>query len=203
MSGRLRMALPPILTLRAKACNVYGNEVPFLSLVVQYQTQDRLHVEMLPRYLGPKNSTWFVLPEELVPKPAFPGISPDISRRTTGDVLFSTKGSKLVYEDQFFELVVPLPEKYNLYGLGEVIHSFRLGNNLTRTMYAADAGTPVDRNIYGTHPHLLGNTFTSPTEIEYTASTHGVFLRNVHGQEVLLREPGITWRSLGGTIDLY
>jgi hypothetical protein len=33
--------------------------------------------------------------------------------------------------------------------------------------------------------------------------SHGVFLRNAHGQEVLLRPQSITWRTLGGSIDLY
>jgi len=79
-------------------------------------------------------------------------------------------------------------------------------------MYAADAGTPVDRNIYGTHPIYLDTRYFADGKyvgsamdpsVEYTSSTHGAFLRNAHGQEVLLREPGITWRSLGGTIDLY
>lgn len=38
---------------------------------------------------------------------------------------------------------------------------------------------------------------------EYISFSHGVFLRNAHGQEVLLRPEGITWRTLGGSIDLY
>jgi alpha-glucosidase len=45
-----------------------------------------------------------------------------------------------------------MPENYNVYGLGERIHQLRLGNNFTATTYAADAGTPLDYNIYGTHP---------------------------------------------------
>ena len=61
-----------------------------------------------------------------------PTFSLSVIRKSTGDVLFSTAGTKLVYEDQFIEFVSPLPENYNLYGLGETIHSFRLGNNLTR-----------------------------------------------------------------------
>jgi alpha-glucosidase len=75
-----------------------------------------------------------------------------VTRTSTGDVVFDTTGSKLVYEDQFIEFVTAMPENYNAYGLGERIHQLRLGNNLTATTYAADAGTPLDRNIYGTHP---------------------------------------------------
>lgn len=38
---------------------------------------------------------------------------------------------------------------------------------------------------------------------QYISHTHGVFQRNAHTQEVLLRESNITWRALGGNIDLY
>jgi alpha-glucosidase len=38
---------------------------------------------------------------------------------------------------------------------------------------------------------------------EYLSLSHGVFLRNAHGQEALLRAQNITWRTLGGSIDLY
>ncbi|CAK7263498.1 hypothetical protein SEPCBS57363_000589 [Sporothrix epigloea] len=145
-----------------------------------------------------------------------------LMRNSTGDILFSTNGTKLIYEDQFIEFVSPLPENYNLYGLGEVIHGFRLGNNLTRTIYAADAGDPIDGNIYGSHPFYLdtryfdkatgkyvanatatGNSSGRSDMAEYESYTHGVFLRNAHPQEILLRPSNITWRTLGGNIDLY
>lgn len=79
-------------------------------------------------------------------------------------------------------------------------------------MYATDISTPIDGNIYGTHPIYLDTRYfvngeyvgsaTDPS-LEYDSFTHGVFLRNAHGQEVLLRQTGITWRALGGSIDLY
>ncbi|KAK1990425.1 family 31 glycosyl hydrolase [Colletotrichum falcatum] len=226
------------LDLAGRACNVYGNDVEALSLVVEYLATDRLHVQVLPRYIGTENSTWFILPDELVPKPAADGkASPDgsdsdlefkwandptfgfdVSRKSTGDVLFTTTGKKLVFQDQFFEVASPLPDKYNLYGLGEVIHGFRLNNNLTRTIYAADAGDPIDGNIYGSHPIYLDTRYyqvdadskeavyvaeATDKNAEYKSYTHGVFLRNAHAQEILLRESNITWRGLGGTIDLY
>lgn len=37
---------------------------------------------------------------------------------------------------------------------------------------------------------------------EYQSYSHGVFLRNAHGQEILLRSENLTWRTLGGSIDL-
>ncbi|WQF87535.1 Putative glycoside hydrolase family 31, galactose mutarotase-like domain superfamily [Colletotrichum destructivum] len=226
------------LDLAGSACNVYGNDVEALSLVVEYLATDRLHVQVLPRYIDARNSTWFILPEELIPKPAADGKASsdgsnsdlefkwtneptfgfNVSRKSTGDVLFTTAGTKLVFEDQFFEFASPLPENYNLYGLGEVIHSFKLNNNLTRTLYAADVGDPIDGNIYGSHPIYLDTRYyqvnsdskeavyvanATDKNAEYTSYTHGVFLRNSHAQEILLRESNITWRGLGGTIDLY
>ncbi len=41
------------------------------------------------------------------------------------------------------------------------------------------------------------------TSAQYKSYTHGVFLRNAHAQEVLLKASNITWRTLGGSIDLY
>lgn len=153
-----------------------------------------------------------------------------MTRHSTGDVIFTTENKKLVYEDQFIEFVTALPEDYNLYGLGERIHGLRLNNNLTATIYAADVGDPIDRNIYGSHPFYLETRYfetdghgkrnlykrnASPgggrggghvhgkRGSKYESYSHGVYLRNVHGQEVLLREQSLTWRLLGGSIDLF
>ncbi len=137
------------LALAGPACNVYGNDVEHLLLSVEFQANNRVHVEIRPRYISPQNETWFLLPDKLVPRPSNsprgqysddklavswsndPTFSFSVTRKETGDILFSTKGKVLVYEDQFIEFVSSLPENYNLYGLGEVIHGFRLGNNLT------------------------------------------------------------------------
>lgn len=228
------LGLTAHLTLAGDACDAYGTDIEALSLVVEYQAADRLHVEILPTYIGQTNQSWFILPEALVPKPkaetdempktdlAFswsndPTFSFTVTRKSTGDVLFTTEGSQLVYEDQFIEFKSALPDNYNLYGLGETIHSFRLGNNLTRTLHNADVGDIIDANLYGFHPTYLDTRYFEVDQngnvtyaadphdksAQYKSFTHGVFHRNVHTQEILLRESSITWRTLGGTIDLY
>lgn len=143
------------LNLAGPGCSLYGNDIENLTLTVEYQDSSRLHVEIQPRFIGPENETWFILPEAIVPKPSSSGsarsdssdftlswtndptFSFAVNRRSTGDTLFTTEGSRLVYEDQFIEFVSPLPQNYNLYGLGEVIHGFRLGNNLTSSYLRA------------------------------------------------------------------
>ncbi|OXV05272.1 hypothetical protein Egran_06960 [Elaphomyces granulatus] len=223
------------LKLAGVACNVYGTDVEYLNLTVQYQSVDRLNVNIVPTYLDASNISWYLLSESLVPKPATeeegfpetdlmlswsnePSFGFKVIRKATGDIVFDTEGTILVFEDQFIELVSALPENYNLYGLGERIHGLRLGNNFTATIYAADAATPIDRNIYGVHPFYLDTRYyevdssgvvklktdnETDRSKEYLSASHGVFLRNAHGQEVLLRTHNITWRTIGGSIDLY
>jgi alpha-glucosidase len=138
------------LDLAGPACNVYGNDVENLTLLLDYQATDRVHIEIQPRYLGPNNETWFTLPEELVPKPESGSCSGDesdlviewsndptfsftIKRQGLDDPLFTTSGSVLVYEDQFTEFGSVLPYQYSLYGLGESIHDFRLSGTVSDT----------------------------------------------------------------------
>jgi alpha-glucosidase len=118
-----------------------------------------------------------------------------------------------------------LPEDYNLYGLGERIHGLRLNNNFTATIYAADVGDPIDRNLYGSHPFYLETRYfekgskapLKQSELQqsftpegkpgsgsqYESRSHGVYYRNTHGMDVVLQPENLTWRTLGGAIDLY
>lgn len=227
------------LTLAGAACNVYGTDIHDLDLTVEYQATARLHVNIRPSHVTSQNESWYLLSTDYVPAPgqgngsmttsdltfswansANSGFGFNVTRNSTGDVLFSTTGTKLVYENQFIELITSQDLNYNLYGLGEVIHGLRLGNNLTRTIYAADVGDPIDQNIYGSHPFYLQTKYfevgadnstslvteeldTSEATGNYTSSTHGLYFRNAHGMEVLMHATNVTWRTLGGSIDLY
>lgn len=226
------------LDLLGPACNVYGTDIQALNLTVEYQARTRLHVNIKPSTTTAHNISWYDLPEAWVSAPhqedffelpissdlAFswentPSFSFNVTRRATDEVIFSTHGSKLVYENQFIEFVTSMDSGYNLYGLGEVFRALRLQPGLTRTIYAADAGDPIDGNIYGSHPFYLETKYyrIDPTtharysanhEVnddlnEYVSDSHGVYLRNAHAQEILMRNTNVTWRTLGGEIDLY
>ena len=125
-----------------------------------------MRVRIEPTYVDSSNSSHFILPSNLVYAPKQGIVDPTLEdidlefswsndptfsfvivRKSTGDVLFDTRGSVLVYEDQFIEIASQLPQNYNLYGMGERIHGLRLGNNFTATFYAADAGDPIDGNV--------------------------------------------------------
>jgi alpha-glucosidase len=135
-----------------------------------------LHVEIVPTYISAENATQYIIPPGVVAKPGVegsniesdlefswtnePSFGFEVARRSTKDVLFSTKGKKLVFENQFIEFTSPLPENYNIYGLGESVHAFRLGNNYTKTFYAADAGATVDMYVVSFPQHLCSGVLS-------------------------------------------
>jgi alpha-glucosidase len=84
-------------------------------------------------------------------------------------------------------------------------------------LFTADVPDAIDANLYGSHPVYLDTRYfttdesgkltyaadATDTTAKYLPYTHGVFLRNAHTQEILLQPSGITWRTLGGSVDLY
>ena len=162
---RTPYGLNATLNLAGLACNVYGTDIDTLNLTVEYQSADRLSVRIVPTYIDASNTSQFILPDYLVHQPTVdsnaestslmndlsfvwsnePTFSFSVFRMSTGDMLFSTLGTKLVFENQFVEFVSALPENYNLYGLGETIHGLRLGNNFTKVRHEKSMLT---RNIH-------------------------------------------------------
>ncbi|PFH47654.1 glycoside hydrolase family 31 protein [Amanita thiersii Skay4041] len=122
------------------------------------------------------------------------------------------EGFPLVFEDQYLQSTSALPVGTNLYGLGEVVASsgFRrdvgqMGGTV-QTMWARDAADPVDENVYGSHAFYLEHRFNQDTR---RSQSHGVFLMNPAGADILLLTPPgsnislIQYRLIGGTFDFY
>jgi alpha-glucosidase len=65
-------------------------------------------------------------------------------------------------------------QDYNVYGLAENIHDFRLGTNYTQTFYATDSGNTVDGNVYGQFPFYQETRYGT----NGSTSAHGVYARN-------------------------
>lgn len=124
-----------------------------------------------------------------------------VVRRSNGETLFDTKDHPLVFENQYLRIKTSLPEKANIYGLGEHSETLRLDErNTTRTMWARDAfGIPKDSNLYGVHPVYIEHR---------TTGSHGVFLLNSNGMDIKLRADEASGTSLeynviGGVLDFY
>lgn len=161
---RTNSGLTATLELAGTACNLYGTDIEILNLTVEYQSADRLAVKISPTVIDSSNASQYIIPDNIVQQPTTdsdadasslmsdlefvwsnkPTFSFSVVRVSTGDKLFSTENTILIFENQFVEFVSTLPENYNLYGLGESIHSLRLGNNFTKTIYAVDVGDVID-----------------------------------------------------------
>ncbi|KAI0033871.1 glycosyl hydrolases family 31-domain-containing protein [Vararia minispora EC-137] len=152
-----------------------------------------------------------------------------ITRKATGDTLFDTRlsslptaptkaldgevldGFQLVFEDRYLQLTSALPLDANIYGLGEAVATsgFRRDisqNGTIQTMWARDAATPEDENMYGSHPVYLEHRINATTG---ASASHAVFLSSAAGADVLLTTPRgakqslVQYRLLGGVLDFY
>ncbi|KIP03529.1 glycoside hydrolase family 31 protein [Phlebiopsis gigantea 11061_1 CR5-6] len=129
----------------------------------------------------------------------------------TADPSTGLDGFPLVFEDQFLQFTSALPRGTNIYGLGEVVASSGIRRNIDgdgtiQTMWARDAASPIDENIYGSHPIYMEHRFSAAANRH---RSHGVFLLSAAGSDTLLLTPPdadislIQYRLVGGALDFY
>lgn len=126
----------------------------------------------------------------------------NITRVSTGEVLFDTSDSPLNFESQYLRVRTSLPQDPNLYGLGEHSDDFRLPTSAyTRTLWNAESPfIPNHANLYGSHPVYFDHRGNS--------GTHGVFLLNSNGMDIIIdkTESGqqyLEYNTIGGVLDFY
>ncbi|KAH8812280.1 putative alpha-glucosidase [Xylogone sp. PMI_703] len=205
-------SLTATLSLAGDACNVYGEDINDLKLLVEYQSGPKLHVKIYDAA-----EQVYQIPESLLSMPAGGDAAPDdfpltfsyvsspfsfaVQRTDTMETLFNTTGTNLIFETQYIRLRTSLPDNPYIYGLGEDSDPLRRPTaNYSRTFWnVGDSMLPAGSNLYGSHPIYI--------EMR-NGTAHGVFLGNSDGMDVEINnteEDGqyLEYNAIGGVFDLY
>ena len=120
-----------------------------------------------------------------------------VARASDGTVVLDTALGGLVYSDQFIQWSTRLASS-SVYGLGEHVAPLALSTQWSDIpLWARDQGTPegTNHNLYGVHPLAV--------VMEPSGNSHGLFFLNSNAQEYILQPtPALTFRTIGGIIDV-
>lgn len=109
---------------------------------------------------------------------------------------------RLIFKDQYIELTTKLQKNADIMGLGQVVLP-------TKSVILPRDGTPITlwardqpgalaepyANLYGSHPFYM--------QVNKDGFAHGVLFLNSNGMDVILNETSLTYKALGGLVDLY
>ncbi|KAJ6247508.1 alpha-glucosidase [Anaeramoeba flamelloides] len=188
----------------------YGNDYQKLALYVNYQTNSRLRVKIYPAnekyYEVPfvvqvSNST--VKPTDMDYEVTYETnpFSLTIKRKSDQTILFdtNTNGSDLnglIFEKNYLELSTNLEKDPILFGLGERKSDFVLELNQTYTLFANSQNKKKNQNRYSSYPVYYQFSKASKT-------FHSVFFVNSDPTDFVLMDNSLTFKSIGGIIDLF
>ncbi|XP_047340734.1 alpha-xylosidase 1-like [Impatiens glandulifera] len=210
--------------------NIYGSDIPNLKLYVKHETNDRLRVhitdadkprwevpyDLLPRQrppplkkkmIGGKTKIPISSSSELIFSYVADPFGFSVERRSNGQVLFNSSAEQsdpynnLVFKDQYLELSTRLPVNASLYGLGENTqpHGIKLYPNDPYTLYTTDVSAiNLNTDLYGSHP-----VYMDLRMVENYAFAHAVLLLNSNGMDIFYRGNSLTYKVIGGVLDLY
>ncbi|KAL4855918.1 Alpha-glucosidase [Chlorella vulgaris] len=117
---------------------------------------------------------------------------------TQGATTFNTTGLRLIIKDQYLELSTWVNPSAYIYGAGERASSttFMTRNGYPYTLWNRDLGPSVAmRNTYGHWPFVM--------VMEQDGSCWGALLLNSNGMDMVATRDRLTWRAIGGMIDLF
>ncbi|KAK3346990.1 glycosyl hydrolases family 31-domain-containing protein [Lasiosphaeria hispida] len=193
-------------------CSLYNQDITNLRLLVEYQSDSRLHV-----LIGDADDNVYQVQEQVLPRPHTQNVTASsaalefsytkspfsfqVKRASTGETLFDSSSEPLIFESQFVQIQTSLPQDANLYGLGEHSDSFRLpASNYERSIWNAESPfIPRGRNLYGSHPVYFDHRLSG---------THGVFLASASGMDInfginAAGERYLQYTTIGGVLDFY
>ena len=148
------------------------------------RSEQRLHVKIYDA-----DERVYQVPEDVVPRPSSDFVDDSdlnfdlvespfsftVSRKSTGEVLFDTTGTSLVFESEYLRLRTSPPPDPNLYGLGESSDPLRLPTkDYHHTFWnAGEPYLPQRTNLYGSHNIYFDHRGANGTHAVYLLSSNG------------------------------
>jgi hypothetical protein len=186
---------------------LYGKPIPKLKLQAMAETTSRLHLKFTdasrPRWEPPgilrqPEAAWQRQPGtaphlfELHTSPVGDGrFGFAVSRPSADATLFNCTG--LVFKDRFLSIGTVLEKGDVIYGIGQHARSTLGVLPGTYTLWNHDEGQRA--NMYGSHPFYM--------VLRSDGTSHGVFLLNSNAMDIVVAEDTLTFRVVGGVLDLY
>jgi len=195
------------LSLSQGGGSTYGNDIESLTWELMFEGPDYVRL----RITDPADKRWEV-PSSVVDRPeGVPAVplkariydvkvdespfSVTVTRMADGVVVLQTSPT-LVYKDQYLQLTTLTDSTAKTYGIGETSRTnHALRADTSYTLFAADIpAANMYQNLYGSFPLYLQHV---------GGSVHGVLLFNSNGMDVNVNSDSITFKTIGGIIDLY
>lgn len=193
------------LTLIGSGTSTYGADIKNLKIDITLESADALRI----RITDADNERWEI-PESVVSrshatsKPSSLNYkfsyseSPfafEVTRVSDGVSLFEMDNS-FIFKDQYIELSTIINQNAKTFGLGESTRmNHALTSGTTYTGWALDqAALSMNKNLYGSLPFYMQML---------DGSAHGAMLFNSNGMDVTLKDTSLTFKTIGGVVDLY
>ncbi|CAG9821832.1 unnamed protein product [Phaedon cochleariae] len=182
----------------------YPDDVEILKMVVQYDSETRLHIKVLdpktPRFESPYPEVPIVDIASLNRSyifelnPVTPGFR--IIRKTDNTTIFDANNFlNLIYSNQFLQISSKLPSQY-IYGIGEHRSNFLLSTNWSQyTLFNHDTIPTVNgmRKLIA-YQKIVQSIFFGPDTFCRTSKCHLI---------TELRSEKASYWPIGGVLDLY
>jgi alpha-D-xyloside xylohydrolase len=193
------------LTLSSGKNTQYGADIESLTMELLLEANDYVRLKIT----DPSEARWEV-PSSMVDRKAEGASRLDImydvsftetpftvevTRKSDGVTVFKTDET-LVYKDQYLQITSITDSRAMTYGIGESTRTnHALHTKETYTLFAADIpAASLTSNLYGSFPMYIQNLL---------GKAHGAMLFNSNGMDVVLGSDSITFKAIGGIIDMY
>ena len=196
------------LELLGSGTQTFGPDIKSLRVDVLYESVDTFRIKITD-----KTTTRWEVPQSVLPRRlSGQALKPNdlnyalsytaspftfvVKRKSDGAILFNLD-KPFVAKDQYLEIGTSFSSSFKTFGIGE---STRLEQALqpgsTYTLWAADVpAAAFYKNLYGSFPYYL--------QLDPSGVAHGAMLLSSNGMDVLLKSDSLTFKVLGGIIDLY